>query len=84
MEPFVTGAMALENVGDISEPVESTYGYHIIQYVGDVEEGPVDLETVRASIESSLLSAKQDETTTATMAQYVSEANVKTYADRMN
>ena len=84
VEPFVTGAMALENVGDISEPVESTYGYHIIQYVGDVEEGPVDLETVRASIESSLLSAKQDETTTATMAQYVSEANVKTYADRMN
>ena len=84
VEPFVTGAMALENVGDVSEPIESTYGYHIIQYVGDVEEGPVDIETVRDSIESALLTTKQNETTTAAMEQFVSEATVKTYADRMN
>jgi parvulin-like peptidyl-prolyl isomerase len=84
VEPFVTGAMALQNVGDVSEPVESTYGYHIIKYVGDVEEGPVDIETVRASIESALLTTKQDEATSTAMEQFVSEATVKTYADRMN
>ena len=84
VEPFVTAAMALENVGDVSEPVESTYGYHIIQYVSDVAEGPVDIETVRESISSALLSAKQDEVAEATLKQWTEEATVKTYLDRLN
>lgn len=83
VEPFVTGAMALQNVGDVSEPVETAYGYHIIKYVSDVQEGPVDLETVRESISSSLLSTKKDELTDATIKQWIDEANVKTFLDRM-
>ena len=84
VEPFVTGAMALQNVGDVSEPVESTYGYHIIKYVSDVEEGPVDIETVREGISDSLLSTKKDEMTETTIKQWINEATVKTYLDRMN
>ena len=84
VESFTNAAMALENVGDVSEPVESTYGYHIIKYVSAVEEGPVDIETVKDSISSALLTTKQNEVSTATIAQYVSEVNVKTYPDRMN
>ena len=84
VEPFVNGAMALQNVGDISEPVESSYGYHIIKYVSDVAEGPVDIETVRAGITDSLLMAKQDELTETTIKQWISEANAKTYPDRLN
>ena len=84
VESFTNASMALEKVGDISEPVESTYGYHIIKYVADVAEGPVDLETVKDGISSDLLTTKQNEVTTATIAQYVSEANVKTYPERMN
>ena len=83
VEPFVTGAMALQNVGDVSEPIESTYGYHIIKYVSDVAEGPVDIETVRESISSALLSTKKTELTDSTIQQWVSEANVKTYLDRL-
>ena len=84
VESFTNGAMALANVGDISEPVESTYGYHIIKYAADVAEGPVDLETVKDGISSALLTTKQNEVTTETLAQYVSEAKVKTYHERMN
>ena len=84
VESFTNASMALEKVGDVSEPVESTYGYHIIKYVSDVAEGPVDLETVKDGISSALLTTKQNETTTATLAQYVSEAKVKTYPERMN
>ena len=83
VEPFVTAAMALENVGDVSEPVESTYGYHVIKYVSDVQEGPVDIETVRESISSALLTAKQNEVSEATLKQWTEEAAVKTYPDRM-
>ena len=83
VEPFVTAAMALQNVGDVSEPVESTYGYHIIKYVSDVQEGPVDLETVRESISSELLTAKKNERTDATIKQWVDEAKVTTYMYRL-
>ncbi len=83
VEPFVTAAMAMQNVGDVSEPVESTYGYHIIKYVSDVAEGPVDLETVRESISSELLTAKKNERTDATIKQWVDEAKVTTYMDRL-
>ena len=84
VEPFVTAAMALETVGQISEPVESTYGYHIIQYVSDVAEGPVDMETVRAAIESEVLTTKQDEALAAAMESWKSEFEVKTFTDKMN
>ena len=84
VEPFVTGAMALQNVGDVSEPVESPYGYHIIKYVSDVAEGPVDIETVRENIITDLLLEKQHAIEDATIEKWVSEATVKTYPDRLN
>lgn len=82
--PFVEGAMALENAGDVTEPVESTYGYHIIQYVGDVEEGPVELDTVREEIEHDLLHEKEDQALEEALTAWIADANVKTYPDRMN
>lgn len=84
VEPFVTGAMALAAPGDVSEPVASEYGYHIIQYVSDLQEGPVDLETVRASIESALLSTKKSDALTAAYEKWTEEAKVTTYLDRLN
>jgi parvulin-like peptidyl-prolyl isomerase len=39
--PFEEAAFALENVGDISEPVQSDFGYHIIQLLGR-REVPLD------------------------------------------
>ncbi len=84
VESFTNAALALKNVGDVTEPVESTYGYHIIKYVADVAEGPVALDTVKDGISSALLTNKQNEMLTETLAKYVSEATVKTYPDRMN
>lgn len=82
--PFTEGAMALESIGAVSQPVLTDYGYHILQYAADVTEGPVALETVQAGIESELLTAKQDETYTATVDAWIAEADVKTYPERLN
>ena len=82
--PFVTAAMALSAPGQVSEPVATDHGYHIIQYVSDVQEGAVDLETVRAGIESALLSTKKNETLSAAKDQWLQEAKVTTYLDRLN
>lgn len=81
---FTAAGMALENVGDISEPVESTYGYHIMQYSADIPEGPVALDAVRDTLETEVLTEKQDAAYNAALEQWVSEADVKTYTDRLN
>ena len=74
---FLSAAMALENVGDVSPKTEGIYGYYIIQYTSAVEEGAVDLSDVQESLSASLLSEKQDTTYDETVAQWVSEADVK-------
>ena len=40
---FRDAAMALEKVGDISEPVVGQYGVHILQYLRDIPSGAVEL-----------------------------------------
>ncbi|MBR6442859.1 MAG: hypothetical protein IKS46_04145 [Clostridia bacterium] len=75
---FVEAAMALEKPGDHSGKVKGTsYGYYIIRYEGDEAEGPVDLETVKETISSSLLSTKQEDTYDAAVAEWVEAAGIK-------
>ena len=75
---FVDAAMALKSVGDVSSKVRGeTYGYYIIKYVGDDAEGAVDYESVKDTLHNALLSAKQDETYSAAVDQWVSEAGIK-------
>lgn len=74
---FVDAAMLLEKVGDHTTKIEGSYGYYIIKYVGDVEEGTVDLDTVRDVIEPDVLSTKQETVQTETIAQWGSDANAQ-------
>lgn len=84
VESFTQAAMALEKVGDISEPVKSSYGYHILQYSAEIPEGTVALDTVRDTLQASLLSQKQSDAYNAALEGWVAAADVKTYLDRMN
>lgn len=81
---FRDAAMALANVGDVSEPVRSEYGIHIIKYVSDAVEGEVGLDAVREALESEVLAQKQDEAYTAAVEAWVEEADAKIYKDRLN
>ena len=49
-------------MGDVSGQVRTQFGTHILLYADDVAEGPIDLETVRDSLTSSLLTTKQNDT----------------------
>ncbi len=75
---FVEAAMALKSIGDISGKVRGeTYGYYIIKYVSDVQEGKVDFDSVKDALRESLLSDKQDQTYADTVEQWVTEAGIK-------
>lgn len=74
---FQEAAMALANVGDVSEPVESEYGIHLIKYVSNVEEGPVPFADVQEQLTAEVLATKQNEAYQMVVDAWVSEANVK-------
>lgn len=82
-EPFVTAAMALKNVGDVSPKTRGAYGYYIIQYTADVTEGPVPMDDVRDVITEAQLTAKQEAAYTEALGLWVAEANAKVNYDAL-
>lgn len=82
-EEFVTAAMALKNVGDISDPFRSSYGIHIVQYASDLNSGQVELSEISDKIEAELLEQKQDTLYDTTVQQWMTDANAKTYINRL-
>ena len=83
VEEFVTESMALENVGDISEPFRTSYGIHIVQYASDLESGQVALADIHDQIEAELLTAKQDQVYDETVNQWIADADAKIYTKRL-
>ena len=74
---FTDGAMALSGVGEVSGKIQGMYGYYILKYDSDVEEGPVALDDVRETLHTELLAEKQDAYFTEQTAQWVKESPVK-------
>ena len=72
---FTAAAMAIPEVGQWSDKTEGSYGYYIIQYTSDVEEGPVALDEVREVITNEVLTEKQEQAYTEQVAAWVAEAN---------
>ena len=81
---FKDAAMALASVGDVSEPVESTYGMHIIKYVADIPAGAVELtDYIKTSIHDELMGNKQSEAETAAEDEWKSAAKIETNVGEM-
>ena len=60
-DEFAAGAMALENVGDVSDVIETDYGYFILRYAKDLEAGEADFESRKdAETEETLTNKKND------------------------
>ena len=51
---FRDAAMAIAEVGGVSEPVDTAYGLHLIYYDHDLEAGPVDFDTIKDSLKTEL------------------------------
>lgn len=80
---FAEGLFALANVGDISKPVATAYGYHIIKYYGDMESGPVPYDTLHDDLYETLLSDRKDGHFSDQMEIWKETIDIKTYIKRV-
>ena len=81
-EAFTQAAMALNNPGDVSQPVIGSNGIHIIRYLSNVTAGPVDIEKVRQACAESAAETAKSEAYDEAVAAWKAEAGIKTYPDR--
>ena len=78
---FIEGAMSLNKVGDISEPVLGSYGVHILHYTRDIPAGAVELtESIREELRAELQQEKETEAV-GTMIEDWREASEITYTE---
>ena len=80
---FVSEAMALENPGDVSGPIECEDGIYILRYEGEVIPGAVSYdefladETMRADVEESVRSQAYN----VQVEQWLDEAGIELYPE---
>lgn len=82
ISPFQIGAMALEKVGDVSEPIVGQHGVHLIYYASDVPAGAVALDDVRDSLTEEALNNAKDARYEELVNQWSEEAGAKVYIER--
>ena len=81
-QDFLDGFKQLSE-GQISDPVKSQFGYHIIKATGLKDEVVTPFEDVKDQIKSQLLQQKQSEAFNAKLEEWNKAAKVKTYEDRL-
>lgn len=80
---FTAGAMSIESVGGISEPVYGSYGIHIIYYEADITPGAVAFETVYDYVKDSALTTKIDTTYSNTVTEWTDALNPVFHYERL-
>lgn len=72
---FTAGAMSIESVGGISEPVLGQYGIHVIFYDSDIAAGAVAMEEIADELYETALDEKIAETYNAAIDAWVAALN---------
>ena len=80
---FRDAAMALENVGDVSEPVLTGYGIHLILYSAELVPGAVPFETVRESLADEALSTLQEQAIDEAIQAAMDAAQIEVYPENL-
>ena len=80
---FKEAAMALEEPGDISQPIASDYGYYIIKYQGDSVAQEIPLEEVKDKIREILIKEKSSEYYEEMYENWKRQAEIIEYKERI-
>lgn len=79
---FVNGFKDLKE-GEVSAPVKSQYGYHLIKVTGLKQSEVTPLDQVKEEIKSQLEQQKQGEAFNAKIDEWKNSIKVKTYEDKL-
>lgn len=82
-EDFIEACMMLPNVGDVSVPIRTSGGVHIVKYLGDTVPGAVPIDSIRTILEAEVLAEKQDTVYVEQEAQWIVDANPKYYPENL-
>jgi hypothetical protein len=80
-EPFRDAAMSIENIGELSEPANGSYGVYIVYYDSDVVSGPVDYEGIKDELYSTTLEEARTAAYDAQLEAWKTELNAVTYIE---
>ena len=80
---FIQGSMILERPGQVSSPLRSASGLHLVEYLRDVTPGEVPLTDVYDAMKAETLQAAQDVAYDEHIANLLDAANVKYYPERL-
>lgn len=79
---FLEAALALEHPGDVSEPVITSAGVHIILYAGDEPAGPLALTQEQQDLmRQAALADKQTQALEALVSQHRSNYEIETHPE---
>ena len=81
-QDFLAGFKQLSE-GQISDPIKSQFGYHIIKATGIKDEVVTPFDDVKEQIKSQLLQQKQTDAFNAKISEWKDAAKVKTYEDKL-
>lgn len=80
LEPnFEAAGLALKKVGDISGLVETSYGYHILQYTSQPTSSAIPFDDVKTDIQSIVLQEKYGQTYESTVKGWREKCEVVKY-----
>ena len=74
-EEFKAGAMALANMGDVTDVITTEYGYFILEYAQDLTAGGVEFEPRKEAETAEALTNKQNDAYSAYVDNMITEAN---------
>ncbi len=80
---FVDAGMALEKIGDVSEPVGSDFGYYIIEYTSEMEAGVKPLEEVKDSLKEYLVTKNEEESLNVSLGEWIDASTIERFTDRL-
>lgn len=81
-ENYINAAIKLK-VGEVSDPVQTSYGFHIIKCLVKEEYPVKSFDSVKDEIKSTLLEQEKNTATSSKIAEWKKAAKIKTYENNL-
>lgn len=82
-DDFIAAAMALESEGDVSQPVRSPQGLHIILYYDELKPGAVPITDIAAGVSEIALEEKKELTYEQQVSEWTSNAGISYHLEAL-